>query len=115
MYVVGGNSGDSILADTDVINVNSLEVKKAAAMNSKRDEMGLTVAEDGNIYAFGGYGGNNNDYLSTCERFNPKKGRWEMISSMKKARRSLCCVTSPDGIFCLGGFDGKNYLQTVER
>ena len=38
-----------------------------------------------------------------------------MISSMKKARRSLCCVTSPDGIFCLGGFDGKNYLQTVEK
>ena len=84
-------------------------------MNSKRDEMGLTVADDGNVYAFGGYGGNNNDYLSTCERFNPKKGRWEMISSMKKARRSLCCVTSPDGIFCLGGFDGKNYLQTVEK
>lgn len=92
-----------------------MEVKKGPPMNSKRDEMGIAVGEDGNIYTFGGFGGNSHDYQASCERFNFKKNRWEMISSMKKPRRSLCAVTMPDGVYCIGGFDGKVYLNTVEK
>jgi hypothetical protein len=99
----------------DIVNVHTLEVKKGPAMNSKRDEVGVAVGDDGNIYACGGFGGSSNDYLSTCERFNPKKLRWEMVASMKKARRSLCCVACPDGIYCIAGYDGKSYLSTVEK
>ena len=115
LYVIGGNSGESMLAEMDIVNMKTLEVKKGPPMNSKRDEVGLAVGEDNNIYAFGGYGGSSNDYLSTCERFNPKKNKWEMIASMKRPRRSLCCVTCPDAIYCLAGYDGKSYLSTVEK
>ena len=99
----------------EVINIHTKEVSKGPCMNSKRDEMGIAVGDDGNIYVFGGYGGSNNDYLATCERYNVKKDRWEMVQSMKKARRSMSCVTSPDGIYAISGFDGKHYLNIVEK
>lgn len=30
-------------------------------------------------------------------------------------RRALTAVTLPDGIYAIGGFDGFNYLSSVER
>jgi hypothetical protein len=115
IYVIGGNSGESILAEMDIIDINTKEVKKGPQMTSRRDEMGVILGDDGNIFAFGGYGGNTHDYLSSCEKFNPQKGKWEPAAALKKPRRSLCCVCMPDGIYCIGGFDGKNYLKTVEK
>jgi Kelch motif. len=34
---------------------------------------------------------------------------------MNVPRRALAAVTLPDGIYAIGGFDGENYLSTVER
>lgn len=34
---------------------------------------------------------------------------------MNYSRRSLQAVTLPDGCYILGGFDGYNYLNSVER
>jgi len=38
-----------------------------------------------------------------------------MISSLNVPRRALSAVTLPDGIYVMGGFDGFNYLNTVEK
>jgi influenza virus NS1A-binding protein len=34
---------------------------------------------------------------------------------MKQPRRALAVVALPDGIFAIGGYDGKQYLATVEK
>jgi hypothetical protein len=34
---------------------------------------------------------------------------------MKQARRALAVVALPDGIYAIGGYDGKQYLATVEK
>ncbi len=34
---------------------------------------------------------------------------------MNEARRALACVALPDGIYAIGGYDGKQYLNTVEK
>ena len=42
-------------------------------------------------------------------------GVWEPAASMNIARRALATVTLADGIYAIGGYDGTNYLNTVER
>jgi len=34
---------------------------------------------------------------------------------MNVPRRALTAVTLPDGIYAIGGFDGFNYLNSVEK
>ncbi len=34
---------------------------------------------------------------------------------MKMSRKGLISISLPDGIYIIGGFDGKNYLRSVEK
>ena len=44
-------------------------------MNFSRDELGLCLGFDGNIYACGGIN-ESGVVLASCERYNWKKGKW---------------------------------------
>ncbi|EGR33674.1 kelch motif family protein, putative [Ichthyophthirius multifiliis] len=84
-------------------------------MYEKRDELALTYGLDGKIYSIGGFGGELNQCLNTVERYDPLYQKWEKIAPLNKARRALCAVTGINGIYAIGGFDGKEYLNCVER
>jgi influenza virus NS1A-binding protein len=34
---------------------------------------------------------------------------------MNEARRALAAIALPDGIYAIGGYDGRQYLATVEK
>ena len=38
-----------------------------------------------------------------------------MLPPMIEARRALAAVVLPDGIYAIGGYDGRQYLATVEK
>jgi influenza virus NS1A-binding protein len=38
-----------------------------------------------------------------------------MLPEMNEARRALAAVALPDGIYAIGGYDGKSYLASVEK
>lgn len=38
-----------------------------------------------------------------------------MLPEMTEARRALAAVALPDGIYAIGGYDGKQYLSSVEK
>lgn len=97
-------------------------------MIHNRDELAVAVGPDQKIYAIGGFGGPNKyirfkpklkQFYSCClcsvERFDPEKNEWELIASLNTPRRALAAVTLPDGIYAIGGFDGFNYLNSVEK
>ena len=42
-------------------------------------------------------------------------GQWDMLPEMNEARRALATVALPDGIYAIGGYDGKSYLASVEK
>lgn len=73
----------------------------------------MALGYDGNIYACGGIN-ESSVVLSSCERFNWKKSKWEVISNMKTPRRCFTLVSLPHGILAIGGYNGKNYLNNVE-
>ena len=49
------------------------------------------------------------------ERYDPRTGKWEFIASLNIPRRALAVVSLPDGMYAIGGYDGQNYLNSVER
>ena len=53
--------------------------------------------------------------MKEAERFNVAKQSWELLPPMKEARRALAAVVLPDGIYAIGGYDGRQYLATVEK
>lgn len=53
--------------------------------------------------------------LRTAECFDFKANEWEMLPEMNEARRALAAVALPDGIYAIGGYDGKQYLSSVEK
>ena len=53
--------------------------------------------------------------LNSAERYNFQTKQWELIAPMNVPRRALSTIMLPDGIYAIGGFDGANYLSSVER
>ena len=90
-------------------------------MNYIRDELGVVVGRDGQIYAIGGYGwrqGQETENEARCLSSVEKRkdtGEWEEVHSMAVGRRAMAVVTLLDGVYAIGGFDGNNYLSSVER
>lgn len=84
-------------------------------MNMKRDELAACVGPDSKIYVIGGYGGNDNSCMNTAERLCLETGKWEILPPMKETRRALTAVALPDGIYAIGGYNGKDYVASVEK
>lgn len=115
IYLIGGNAGEQILKEVEIIDVTTMKVTRGPDLTVARDEMGVTIGSDGCMYAIGGFGGTDHSYLRCAEKYDFKLGKWIQISEMVKKRRSMCTVSLPDGIYCTGGFDGEDYLKCVER
>ena len=84
-------------------------------MTIKRDELAACVGPDNKIYVIGGYGGADNSCLSAAECLDPETGKWEQLPPMKEARRALTAVALPDGVYAIGGYNGKDYVRSVEK
>lgn len=82
-------------------------------MSRERDELSSCLGLDGNIYVAGGVS-KNNLILSHCEKFNFSKMCWQNLPNMIKNRRSFVLVALPQGIYAIGGHDGKKYLSEME-
>jgi hypothetical protein len=50
----------------------------------------------------------------SVERFDPREGLWTQIPAMGSKRGSLSATVLNGKLYALGGFDGTNFLNTVE-
>lgn len=53
--------------------------------------------------------------ISAVEAFDFDKQRWEIVAEMREGKRALNAVALPDGIYVLGGYNGKEYLSEVTK
>lgn len=65
IYVIGGNDGECILNNVDILNTLTGEWSQAEGMCEARDELAVCLGKDNKIYAIGGFGGKNNDSLKS--------------------------------------------------
>ena len=77
--------------------------------------LGLCKSRDSYLYAVGGFGGPNKNCLKCCERYDLISKSWSLIADLNTQRRALSVVCLKSGIYTIGGFDGTNYLATVEK
>jgi hypothetical protein len=94
-------------------------------MPTGRDRFGTAVGPDGLIYVIGGYDGGT---AAAVEAYDPVRNTWTCsvgdtganctarnLAPLPTARSRLGAATGPDGrIYAVGGYDGRNYLATVE-
>lgn len=66
------------------------------------------------IYAVGGW---TDEYrsIASAEVYNPKTDTWTEIPPMTQKRCGVGLTTLQNSIYAVGGHDGQNYLNSVER
>lgn len=87
---------------------------QVADMQQERGSLG--VAElGGHIYAMGGgRGGPTSINLDTVEVFTPDLNAWHSGATMREARFTTAAAAVNGAIYITGGFDGGEYLRTME-
>lgn len=114
LYILGGNSASPLSSfDKYSYERHSLNYQKMPAMSKERDELGSCLGFDGHIYAAGGVN-SNNGVMNSFERFNFNKMKWETLPNMRFQRRSFVLLALPNGIYAIGGHDGKKCLSEAE-
>ena len=85
IFIVGGNDG-SVLDSVQCYDIKNQIWNDMPSLNTKRDELAVTVGPDGMVYAIGGYGGPANTCLSSVERFNQTTQEWETVAPLNEPR-----------------------------
>ena len=68
------------------------------------------------IYSIGGYDANKNSFLSSCERYDLEKDKWEKIADFKLAKCAFAATAVQDRyIYTFGGYDGNERLDMMEQ
>jgi len=49
------------------------------------------------------------------ERYDPTIDQWTMLASMSTGREGAGLVVANDMLYCIGGYDGLNLLNSAER
>jgi kelch-like protein 8 len=80
-------------------------------MNVKRAGVGLAAVE-GQLIAVGGF--DDSSPLDSVESYDPRTGKWSLISSLINPRGGVGVASLGGWVFAVGGHDGRSYLSSVE-
>jgi kelch-like protein 8 len=64
------------------------------------------------LFKIGGF--DDNASLDTCERFDPRSGKWTPVASLSCPRGGVGVAALGGRLYAVGGHDGCNYLNSVE-
>lgn len=53
--------------------------------------------------------------MKSVEKFDLEKNCWIKTDDMNQKRKGCSVVCMPDGLYAIGGFDGCQYLKSVEK
>ena len=119
IYCIGGDFENRlILSGTDrVWRVNSRkqtsEWEQVASMNTKRCFLGAAVY--GDVIIVAGGADENGWLLASTEVYQTSFNEWRIISPLKQKRYAHALVSCDGYLYAIGGWDGRNYLSSVER
>ena len=52
--------------------------------------------------------------MASCEEYNTLSGKWRPVADMSTDRMWHSAVTMGDNVLVVGGYDGSDYLSSVE-
>lgn len=117
LYAVGGRDGSSCLRSVECYDPHTNKWMPCSPMTKRRGGVGVGVA-NGYLYAMGGHdapASNPSASRFDCvERYDPKTDTWTMVASMTDGKDGIGVILFGDKLFCVGGYDGRQYKTLVE-
>ncbi|XP_054167850.1 kelch-like protein diablo [Oppia nitens] len=107
LYAINGWNGKEIVNTVESYNTQTNQWKLVASLKNSRDKFDAAVINN-TIYVCGG---ENED---TCEYYLDKN-LWEFSTPMGEKREGLALVSNGAYLYAIGGYDGYNYLSSMER
>ena len=114
LYAVGGlEKANSPLHTWEVWAKDSGAWRPLPTMSVRRGYCAVAGVRRGEaIYALGGNDGHN--VMASCEEYNTLSGKWRPVADMSTDRMWHSAVTMGDNVLVVGGYDGSDYLSSVE-
>jgi len=122
IYAIGGQydssgpsvDGDSVVVEAYTPATNTWAV--APSLPNGRYMVAAVAANDGLLYAVGGFSVNPAETLSNATTLDPGADAWSDVGdSMTTPRSSHATVLGTDGrIYAVGGYDSNDELQSLE-
>ncbi|XP_078262847.1 kelch-like protein 28 [Rhinoraja longicauda] len=121
LCAVGGKTG--LFATLDSVEMYFPQTDSwtgLAPLSSPRYECGVAVV-DQKLYVVGGIathiqqGINYRKHENLVESWNPETNKWTSVERMNECRSTLGVSVLAGELYALGGYDGENYLQSVEK
>jgi N-acetylneuraminic acid mutarotase len=100
IYIVGGADSDGSLMR--IYDPRRDSYVDAPPMPTARYNLKATVL-GGLLYAIGGISGDDDTFLRTVERYNPKTQTWQTVAPMNEGRGNPGVVTARGRIYVFGG------------
>merc|ERR1712130_773932 len=89
-------------------------LSRGSDIKTARNYAGCALSADmEKLYRFGG---EYNGYLNSIERYNVSADEWTLIGATLSEKRQLlkCRLMASDNIYCIGGYGGSGYSNTVD-
>lgn len=118
LYVVGGRESSICHRTVEMYCPHTNRWMQKSPMNKRRG--GVSVASyNGCLYVFGGHdlpvSNPACQRTSSIEKYDPVTDTWTFIANLDMGRDSIGVAVLGNSIITIGGFDGTNYLKTVEK
>ena len=111
LFVIGGHSLSKSYSNAECYDpLYNLWTPIKAPEIVKKDTMAV-VTHQGYLYVVGGYN-EDDEVISTVERYNPHTKRWQKVASLSCPRSGVCAVTYGNYLYAVGG---SKDTQVTER
>ncbi|XP_017777379.1 PREDICTED: kelch-like protein 5 [Nicrophorus vespilloides] len=118
LYAVGGRDSTSFLRTVESYDPHTNKWTECGPMNKRRSGVGVAVV-NGFLYAMRGQDAPANNPSASrydcIERYNPATDSWTVVTSLPTKRDGVATCLFGDKLITVGGYDGNNYLRTVEQ
>lgn len=111
IYVVGGNTDESITAEVEMYSPHEGAWTVAPSLSNKKSHCAL-VSSGGQLYIIGGFDGSAR--TSLVEIYNPAFNTWIPGPSLRYARSGCGAAVFRGEIYVVGGYNGTKHMTSVE-
>lgn len=113
IFIVGGMNNGSWLQTVEMYDKDKNLRRDVQCQRMKRGRTRTSAGfHNSKLYVAGGY---DSTYMNSVEVFDPEHGDWKDGPTLQRSRADAAVVSCNGELFVLGGFNGKEYEEKIER
>lgn len=114
LYAAGGaNSTEGALKRLEIYDFRANSWTRGPDFRTRAREHLAGVSAGGYFYALAGREGGKGNF-TVAERFDPRKGKWQLLPDLRKARGGIAAAEVGDRVVVFGGEEPAGTIKEVE-